>query len=82
MRKQEMLDQLISKRWPKLKERAQNERNPERLIKILGEIDDLLFNVEMRMAWEQTHSKDGTDTGSVRRSPDVAPCGDSEVDNE
>jgi hypothetical protein len=43
---------LISKQWPKLKNSAQNETDPEKLIRILEEIEDLLFNLEMRLASE------------------------------
>lgn len=57
-------ERLIAERWPKLKNRAQNEKNPEKLIAILEEMDDLLFNLEMRLAAqnESLHSK--TDAGS------------------
>jgi hypothetical protein len=44
------IDRLIEKRWPKLKRRAQNERNPGKLITILEEIEDMLFLLEMRIA--------------------------------
>ncbi|MFZ0318856.1 MAG: hypothetical protein WAL56_07005 [Candidatus Sulfotelmatobacter sp.] len=40
----------ISERWPELKAQAQSETNPEKLIAILEEIEDLLFNLEMRLA--------------------------------
>jgi hypothetical protein len=57
-------ERLIAERWPKLKNKAQTERNPEKLIAILEEMDDLLFNLEMRLAAqnESLHSK--TDAGS------------------
>ncbi len=38
------LELPISQRWPKLKKRAQRETNPEKLILLLEEIEDLLFN--------------------------------------
>jgi len=44
------VDRLIEKRWPKLKNRAQNERNTGKLIAILEEIEDLLCLMEMRIA--------------------------------
>lgn len=44
------VERLISQRWPKLKKRAQTENNLEELIAILEEIDDLLSNLEMRIA--------------------------------
>jgi hypothetical protein len=43
---------LISERWPKLKEQAQHEVDPEKLIAILEEIGDLLLNLEMRFGAE------------------------------
>lgn len=36
------LELPISQRWPKLKKRAQRETNPEKLILLLEEIEDLL----------------------------------------
>jgi len=50
----------MAERWQSLKTRAQNERNAEKLIKLLEEIDDLLFNVEMIVAVEygQGHMRD------------------------
>jgi hypothetical protein len=64
--------------------RAQHERNPAKLIKILEEIDDLLFNVEMRIAsaYGHKHRKDTGDTRSVRVASDAVPSGDSEVERE
>jgi hypothetical protein len=44
------VERLISQQWPKLKKRAQTENNLEELIAILEEIDDLLSNLEMRIA--------------------------------
>ncbi|HXM68855.1 MAG TPA: hypothetical protein VN911_19155 [Candidatus Acidoferrum sp.] len=44
------VERLISQRWPKLKKRAQTENNLEELIAVLEEIDDLLSNLEMRIA--------------------------------
>jgi len=43
----------------KLKNKAENEKNPEKLIAILEEMDDLLFNLEMRIAAqnESMHSR-------------------------
>ena len=46
------LERLVMERWPKLKERALNDRAPEILIAILEEIDDILFVLEMRIAAE------------------------------
>jgi len=82
MKIQPDLDNLISERWPKLKMRAQREGNPERLIALLEEIDDLLFNVEMRIAaaYGQKHSKDAADTRSVRVKSVVSLSGDAEVE--
>ena len=47
MKNKQSLERLISERWPKLKKRAQIENNPEKIVAILEEIDDLLFNLEM-----------------------------------
>jgi len=51
----------MSERWPQLKKRAQNETQPEKLIAVLEEIDELLFSVEMRIAAQsgQTPSRGG-----------------------
>ncbi len=50
MENMQKVKRLILERWPRLRERAQNEKNPERLIAIFEEIDDFLFNLEMRIA--------------------------------
>jgi len=63
-------------------ERAQNESNLEKLTAILEDIDDLLFNVEMRVAVGRTHAKNEADTGLLRGSPPVVPSVDSEIENE
>ena len=44
------MEHLVLEQWPKLKKKAQGETDPERLIAILEEIDDLLFNMEMTIA--------------------------------
>lgn len=68
MKNKEELERLMSQRWPKLKKRAQHETNPEKLIAILEEIDDLLFSVEMRIAAQngRPQTRDRTDSRSVR----------------
>ncbi len=68
MKNKQDLERLMLERWPKLKKRAQSEENPEKLIAILEEIDDLLFQVEMRVAARSagTHSRDYAGSGSVR----------------
>lgn len=48
--KERLAVELISKRWLNLKRRAQSERDPEKLIAILGEVDDLLGDLEKRIA--------------------------------
>lgn len=62
------LERLMSQRWPKLKQRAQHETNPEKLIAILEEMDDLLFSVEMRIAAQngRPQTRDRTDSRPVR----------------
>ena len=81
MKSKRRLEQLISERWPRLKARAQHEGNPEKLVAILEEIDDLLFNIEMRIAAQsgQTNSGDDMDSMSVRRESGVASSDDSEI---
>jgi hypothetical protein len=71
----------MSERWPKLKKRVQHERDPQKLIAILEDIDDLLFNVEMRIAAQsgKRRSKGATTDqtqGSVRQ---VVLSDDSEI---
>ncbi len=75
------IDWLVSERWPTLKKRAENENDLDKLIAILEEIDDVLFNVEMRVAAEswRTHSRDGADSRSVRRESGAARSDDSEI---
>ncbi len=84
MKKRQTLEELISERWPKLKKSAQQEKNTERLMAILEEIDDLLFKVEMRIAPQsgQKRSRDGTDAGSVGLQPDAAHSDDSEIGSQ
>jgi hypothetical protein len=76
------LEHLVSKRWPKLKQSAQNENDPEKLIEILEEIDDLLFNLEMRITAQggKMRSNAGNDarSNSQKFSGDSPPL-DSEV---
>jgi hypothetical protein len=76
------LERVLSERWPKLKKRAQHEKNPEKLIAILEEIDDLLFSVEMRIAAQsgRTRSKGGGDSRSDRpESGGAVHSDDSEI---
>ncbi len=75
MKTKQALERLMTERWPKLKKRAQNENNPEKLIVILEEIDDLLFSVEMRIAAQSgpTQTRDGTDLRLVRLESSTAP---------
>ena len=84
MKNKQSLERLTSERWPKLQKRAQNEHNPEKLIAILEEIDDLLFIVEMRIAAQsgRTDSRDDTDARSVHFESDAAPSDDSEIGSQ
>ena len=81
MKDKHSLELIMSERWPKLKKRAEQETDVEKLIAILEEIDDVLFSVEMRVAAEsgRTHSRNGTDSRSVRRRPGAARSDDSEI---
>jgi hypothetical protein len=73
-------EQLMSERWPKLKKRAQHERDPQKLIAILEDIDDLLFNVEMKIAAQSAkRGPKRTERGSVRQS---VLSGDSEISSQ
>jgi hypothetical protein len=80
MKNRQARERLMTERWPKLRNRAQNENNPEKLIAILEEIDDLLFSVEMRIAAQsgRTRAKDDGDSRSHRLESAVLPSGDSE----
>lgn len=62
------IERLISQRWPKLKKRAQNENSPEKLVAILEEIDDLLSNLEMRIAAQNRNAPSRVDTVSASAS--------------
>lgn len=42
--------EIILNRWSNLRGRAQSERDPEKLIHLLEEIDDLLAELEKRIA--------------------------------
>jgi hypothetical protein len=65
------VDNLISQRWPKLKGRAQREKNPQKLIAILEEIDDLLFNVEMRIAAQSGQADSRNKADERTNSPQI-----------
>jgi hypothetical protein len=68
------VDRVIEKRWPKLKKRAQNERNPGKLIAILEEIEDLLFLMDMRIAAHYGSVSSRADAAS--RSATIPVCWD------
>jgi hypothetical protein len=84
MKKKQEFEKLITERWPKLKQKAQNEENPEKIIAILEEIDDLLFKVEMRIAAQngRTQSRNYTDSRAGERGPHVVPADDSEIGSQ
>lgn len=42
--------EIILNRWSNLKKRAQSEIDPEKLIHLLGEIDELLAELEKKIA--------------------------------
>jgi hypothetical protein len=54
MRSLKTVEYLITEQWPDLKKRAERETDHERLTAILGEIDDLLFILERRIADRET----------------------------
>lgn len=78
------LEQLVSERWPKLKERAQNERSVEKLIGLLEEIDDLLFDLELRIAVESgnLHFRSGAESRAGHDSFCDNPPGDPEIGSQ
>jgi hypothetical protein len=83
MKSAKELERLILEEWPKLKERAERERSPQKLIAVLEEIEDLLFHLEMRIA-VQGHSpgpaEDG-DSGQESRRDSFSSC-DPEIESE
>ena len=78
------IEHVMSERWPKLRERAERETDPEKLIAILEEIDDVLFNLEMRVAAQsrQTYSRDHADSTSVDREFDAVRPGNPETESQ
>jgi hypothetical protein len=84
MKSKRGLEHLISERWPRLKERAQHERNPQKLIAILEEIDDLLFNLEMRIASQRGRkdSRGDTNSKSFQQEPGAVLSDDAEIGSQ
>ena len=79
----EGIDQLICRKWPELKKRAQNEETSDKLIAILEEIDDLLFTIEMRIAGQSRPMRaTETDTRSFQRELSIVPSDDSEIGSQ
>jgi hypothetical protein len=79
----EGIDQLISRKWPELKKKAQNEENPDKLIAILEEIDDLLFIIEMRIAGQSRPMRaTETNSRSPQRELSIVPSDDSEIGSQ
>ena len=79
------MEHLVLEQWPKLKKKAQGETDPERLIAILEEIDDLLFNMEMTIAALNGRTGPGGGEGSRATSHKSffgAPPGDSEIGSQ
>jgi hypothetical protein len=83
MKNKRALERLMEERWPKLRQKAQYEKNPEKLIAILEEIDDLLFSVEMRIAAQsgRRQARDGTNSRSDRLGSGALPSEDPEIGN-
>jgi acetoacetate decarboxylase len=71
------IDGLIPTRWPELKKRAQSEQDLEKLMTLLVEIDELLFNVEMRV-----RVKDDTGFNARAESQSVAQVSRNQGANE
>jgi hypothetical protein len=49
MKNDAILERLISEEWPKLKRRAENETDVEKLIAAIREIDEFLLHLEQRV---------------------------------
>jgi len=84
MKKKQEFEKLITERWPKLKKKAENEENPEKILAILEEIDDLLFKFEMRIAAQngRRQSRDYTQSRAGGRGPDAVSADDSEIGSQ
>jgi hypothetical protein len=83
MKSADNLERLVLEKWPKLKETAQREKSPEKLIAVLEEIEDLLFNLEMRIAVEGRRPCPAQDEDSGRESPrDSSVACDPEMGSE
>ncbi|HEY6764522.1 MAG TPA: hypothetical protein VI386_07110 [Candidatus Sulfotelmatobacter sp.] len=77
------LEWLISERWPKLKKQALAEQDPEKLIALLEEIDNLLFILETRIAGQDGIVRPGREsTSSRQKSIYRTPRGDTEIVNQ
>jgi hypothetical protein len=78
------LEQHVSEQWPKLKQKAQNERSLEKLIGILEEIDDLLFKLELRIAVEggNMRFRNGAESRTCRDFFDDTPPGEPEIGSQ
>ena len=77
MKNTEGIDQLICRRWPELKKKAQNEDNPDKLMAIVEEIDALLFIIEMRIAGRsRPMGATETNSRSLQRELTVIPSDD------
>ena len=71
------MDRLIFIKWPELKKRAQGEQDLEKLMTLLVEIDELLFNLEMRV-----RVKDDTGFNTRAESKSVAQASRNQGANE
>lgn len=79
----EGIDKLISTKWPELKKKAQNEGDPDKLIAILEEIDDLLFIIELRIAGQSRPTRaTERDLRSLQRELSSVPSDDSEIGSQ
>jgi hypothetical protein len=71
------MDRPIFIKWPQLKKRAQNEQDLEKLMTLLVEIDELLFNMEMRV-----RVKDDTGFNARAESKSVGQASRNQGANE
>jgi hypothetical protein len=79
MKGEKNVERLIAERWPKLKKRAQIEDDPEKLIAIIEEIDDLLFMLEMRIHDPQTENMLSRANGNSHQRRQAAVSSDSQI---
>jgi hypothetical protein len=56
MRSTSSLERRILKRWPELKQMAEHEFDPDKLLLMIEEVEGLLFKFEMKVASDYGNS--------------------------